>query len=168
MKELTWTLLVYKLPSHPTKYRLNVWRKLQALGAVYLQDGVAALPTRDDLEENLGYVASFIAEQGGSFNLLRGQALIPGEDEKLVRRFQEASAQKYADVTDALNVLIDSLEEAVGLERVCLIEDEIKKTHLTFLRVFKTDYFPSGADGAVRQRFKDANEAVTALTRGSK
>ncbi|CAN5802663.1 hypothetical protein BH20ACT11_BH20ACT11_01270 [soil metagenome] len=36
--------MVYKLPSEPTRYRASVWRKLKGAGAVYLQNGVAALP----------------------------------------------------------------------------------------------------------------------------
>src|SRR5215203_6083390 len=39
-----WFVLVYKLPAEPTRLRASVWRKLKAAGAVYLQNGVAALP----------------------------------------------------------------------------------------------------------------------------
>jgi DNA-binding transcriptional regulator PaaX len=42
--EQRWFVLVYKLPSEPSRYRASVWRKLKAAGAVYLQNGVAALP----------------------------------------------------------------------------------------------------------------------------
>ena len=42
--ERGWFVLVYKLPSEPSRYRASVWRKLKAAGAVYLQNGVAALP----------------------------------------------------------------------------------------------------------------------------
>ena len=37
-------LLVYRLPREPSRHRVAVWRKLRDLGALYLQDGVAALP----------------------------------------------------------------------------------------------------------------------------
>jgi hypothetical protein len=39
-----WFVLIYKLPPEPTRYRASVWRKRRAAGAVYLQNGVAALP----------------------------------------------------------------------------------------------------------------------------
>ena len=48
-----WLILVYHLPREPSRHRVAVWRKLKALGALYLQDGVAALPedavTREQL-----------------------------------------------------------------------------------------------------------------------
>jgi hypothetical protein len=39
-----WVLMVYRLPREPSRHRVAVWRKLRDLGALYLQDGVAALP----------------------------------------------------------------------------------------------------------------------------
>jgi hypothetical protein len=49
-----WVLLVYRLPREPSRHRVAVWRKLRDLGALYLKDGVAALPedavTREQLE----------------------------------------------------------------------------------------------------------------------
>src|SRR4029079_1171563 len=35
--ELAWLLLTYKVPAEPAKRRIALWRKLKALGAVYLQ-----------------------------------------------------------------------------------------------------------------------------------
>src|SRR5438309_7457883 len=48
-----WLLLIYTLPSQPSRKRAYVWRELKKVGAVYLRDGVAILPRRPDLEERL-------------------------------------------------------------------------------------------------------------------
>src|SRR5258706_4971086 len=39
-----WLLLVYRVPSEPTRLRSTVWRRLKSLGAIYLQNSAAALP----------------------------------------------------------------------------------------------------------------------------
>ncbi|MCW2942968.1 MAG: ChrB protein, partial [Actinomycetia bacterium] len=39
-----WLVLVYKVPAEPTRLRAGVWRKIKGLGAIYLQNSVAALP----------------------------------------------------------------------------------------------------------------------------
>ena len=44
MENQSWVLLIYRLPREPSRHRVAVWRKLKDLGALYLQDGVAALP----------------------------------------------------------------------------------------------------------------------------
>jgi hypothetical protein len=52
--KIRWLILIYHLPREPSRHRVAVWRKLKALGALYLQDGAAALPdnavTREQLE----------------------------------------------------------------------------------------------------------------------
>src|SRR5215211_1918578 len=54
MERPRWVLLVYRIPREPSRHRVAVWRKLRDLGALYLKDGVAALPedavTREQLE----------------------------------------------------------------------------------------------------------------------
>ena len=39
-----WLLLVYRMPSEPTRLRATVWRRIKSLGAIYLQNSAAALP----------------------------------------------------------------------------------------------------------------------------
>src|SRR5437899_2513667 len=41
-----WTLLVYRIPAQPTRLRLQIWRRLQKMGALYLQNAVCLLPSR--------------------------------------------------------------------------------------------------------------------------
>ena len=52
--KVRWLILIYHLPREPSRHRVAVWRRLKALGALYLQDGAAALPedavTREQLE----------------------------------------------------------------------------------------------------------------------
>src|SRR5262249_30714465 len=39
-----WLLLIYRVPPEPTRLRAAVWRRIKSLGAIYLQNSVAALP----------------------------------------------------------------------------------------------------------------------------
>jgi len=39
-----WLIPIYDLPREPSRHQVAVWRKPNSLGALYLQDGVAALP----------------------------------------------------------------------------------------------------------------------------
>ena len=60
-----WLLLIYTVPSQPSRLRATVWRELKKAGAVYLRDGVAILPQRD---ETLA-VFQAIAGRIGAFGL---------------------------------------------------------------------------------------------------
>ena len=49
----TWLVLIYRIPSEPTRLRATVWRRLKGLGAVYLQNSVATLPAGSASERAL-------------------------------------------------------------------------------------------------------------------
>ncbi len=91
-----WFVLVYKLPAEPTRLRASVWRKLKAAGAVYLQNGVAALPADAAGERAMRGAVQEVRELGGSGHLLRGEAV--GDEVALVGAFGEARDAEYAEV----------------------------------------------------------------------
>jgi hypothetical protein len=73
-----------------------VWRKLKAAGAVYLQNGVAALPADAAGERAMRGAAQEVRELGGTAHLLRGEAV--GDEAALVEAFGEARDAEYAEV----------------------------------------------------------------------
>jgi hypothetical protein len=91
-----WFVLVYKLPAEPTRLRASVWRKLKAAGAVYLQNGVAALPEDAAGERAMRGAAQEVREFGGTAHLLRGEAV--GDEAALVGAFGEARDAEYAEI----------------------------------------------------------------------
>src|SRR5215208_1780491 len=91
-----WFVLVYKLPAEPTRLRASVWRKLKAAGAVYLQNGVAALPEDAAGERAMRGAAQEVREFCGTAHLLRGEAV--GDEAALVEAFGEARDAEYAEV----------------------------------------------------------------------
>jgi len=95
-KRRGWFVLVYKLPAEPTRLRASVWRKLKAAGAVYLQNGVAALPEDAAGERAMRGAAQEVREFGGTAHLLRGEAV--GDEAALVGAFGEARDAEYAEV----------------------------------------------------------------------
>ena len=104
-------MLVYKLPSEPIRYRASVWRKRKAAGAVYLQNGVAALPDDPGGERTMRGVAREIREIGGTAHLFRGASVgARGELEKI---FDEARDVEYAEVWDVAAISIPSWARSV-------------------------------------------------------
>ncbi len=120
-----WLVLVYRVPSEPTRLRATVWRRLKALGAVYLQNSVAALPSSSAGERGLRALRSEIVEMGGSSQLLRAQALAGQSD--LVEAFNQARDEEYGEVISRCG---DFLEE---------IESETEASHFTYAELEEND-----------------------------
>src|ERR1700709_115465 len=119
-----WSLLIYKLPPHPTRLRLAVWRRLQALGCLYLQDGVCALPKRDDLHENLEYAAAQISESSGTFHLLSSTVTIQ-EEEKLIGRFRALADERMKAILARLADLESKISEIGSAKQLERVEEEL-------------------------------------------
>lgn len=90
--------MVYKLPSEPSRYRASVWRKLKAAGAVYLQNGVAALPDDPGGERTMRGVEREIRGFGGTAHLFRCDSV--GDRGEVEGIFNEARDAEYGEVLE--------------------------------------------------------------------
>lgn len=93
-----WLVIVYKVPSEPTRLRATVWRRLKGMGAVYLQNSVAALPASAAAERSLRKLRHEIVEMEGTAVLFAASALV-GESE-VTARFSTARSDEYEEIVD--------------------------------------------------------------------
>ena len=94
--EVRWLSLVYKVPAEPARIRAMVWRKLRSLGAVYLQDGIAALPVSPGAERALRGLQREIASLGGTGYLLASDVLAGQAEIRAV--YNRARDEEYAEI----------------------------------------------------------------------
>jgi len=144
--ESRWLLLIYTLPSQPSRKRAYVWRELKRVGAVYLRDGVALLPARAELEARLSAVAERIREYEGTVDLVCAPCFSSGRDEVLVARFNEERATEYREIYHAcVRFLRDVLEEVdadqFGFPDVDNLESELSRLGRWCAQVRARDYF---------------------------
>lgn len=132
--ELRWFVLVYKLPSEPSRYRASVWRKLKAAGAVYLQNGVAALPDDPGGERTMRGVAREIREVGGTAHLFRGASV--GDRGELGKIFDEARDAEYAEVLGRCRDFHAELDKERGAGNLTFAELEENEEDLAKLEAW--------------------------------
>ena len=163
-----WTLLIYKIPSHPTRLRLLIWRKLQAMGAVYVQNAAWVLPARPNLDENMQYIAAQIQDMGGSCYLFSAAAMLPSSDERLKEEFRaEADSQVEAmlDRLDQASAALDSAASPHALEQA---EAELKRERNAYLRARRLAYFGSSKEADVDMRLDALKRSLDDLYRSGK
>jgi hypothetical protein len=90
-------LLTYKVPPEPAAKRIAIWRKLKAMGAVYLQSGVCLLPKTDDHLRRLKVVENEVAAIGGEAVLLETVGCDRTQDQKVVERFTADRDEAYRE-----------------------------------------------------------------------
>jgi hypothetical protein len=135
-----WLILVYQLPREPSRHRVAVWRKLRALGALYIQDGAAALPEDAVTHEQLEWLQLRIREVGGEATLWEALPNTVAENRDLVEAFRGAREEGYRKVIEAAHRL--RLKADLGGDRASLLED-LARTEREFRTERRRDYFRS-------------------------
>jgi len=104
-----WLVLVYKVPSEPTRLRATVWRRLKGLGAIYLQNSAAALPAGVSAERALKKLRHEIVDMSGTAILLRSTLLAGGA--AVFEAFAAARDDEYGEIVDKCQDFLAGIEK---------------------------------------------------------
>jgi hypothetical protein len=155
MERPRWVLLVYRLPREPSRHRVAVWRKLRDLGALYLKDGVAALPEDAVTREQLEWLQLRVREAGGEATLWEARPGTVAEAAELVGEFRSSREQAYrAIIAEAERLRRKSQMGGKGLS------DQLRKIEREFRAERRRDYFRSPIRGEAAAALKAARQAV--------
>ncbi len=127
--QLEWLVLVYKVPSEPTRLRATVWRRLKGLGAIYLQNSAAALPAGVSAERALKKLRHEIVDMSGTAILLRSTLLAGGA--AVFEAFQAARDDEYDEIVDKCQDFLAGIEKEFTAQHFSFAElEENEVDHL--------------------------------------
>src|SRR5438309_9883234 len=102
-----WVVLAWRLPAGLSTPRVTTWRNLQRLGAARLTPGAALLPFREDLQEQLDWLAQEIEAQGGEAWVLPVLGLSEVEERTVRERMLADRDEEYHELeADALAFVV--------------------------------------------------------------
>jgi hypothetical protein len=152
-----WVILIYHLPREPSRHRVAVWRKLKTLGALYLQDGVAALPEDAVTREQLEWLQLRIREAGGVATLWEALPNTVAENKHLVEAFRGAREEAYGRVIEGAERIRRKAE--LGGDGASLLE-ELARTEREFRAERRRDYFRSPLRTEAAEALRAARRAL--------
>jgi hypothetical protein len=152
-----WVILIYHLPREPSRHRVAVWRKLKTLGALYLQDGVAALPEDAVTREQLEWLQLRIREAGGEATLWEALPNTVAENKHLVEAFRTAREEAYGRVIEGAERIWRKAE--LGGDGASLLE-ELARTEREFRAERRRDYFRSPLRAEAAEALRAARRAL--------
>jgi DNA-binding transcriptional regulator PaaX len=143
-----WLLLIYRVPPEPTRLRATVWRRIKSLGAIYLQNSVAALPATPATERALRKLRREIVEMQGTAILMQSKVLAGESDVR--NAFQAARNDEYEEIVDKCEDFLQQVQKEYTASHFTYAELEENEVDLVKLRnwlakVADRDAF--GADG---------------------
>jgi hypothetical protein len=161
----TWVLLIYTVPALPTRKRAMVWRDLKRLGAVYLHDGVCALPDRPDNRQALLAVRDRVREYEGVATLVEGARLDPETVDRLLDQARSARQAEYAAVADAAEQFLAHLQRETQhrefTEReLAVLEADLAKLYRWHEQIHARDYVTAEGGEQARELLTKCGEAL--------
>ena len=155
-----WLLLIYRVPPEPTRLRSTVWRRIKSLGAIYLQNSVAALPVSAANERALRKLRREITDMSGTA-MLMSCSVLAGEAE-VRAMFQAARNDEYEEIVDKCEDFLRQVQKEYDENHFTYAELEENEVDLVklknwFAKIVERDFF--GASGrAACERFLDKCE----------
>ncbi|VVO33901.1 Chromate resistance protein ChrB [Pseudomonas fluorescens] len=146
MSALNWLLITYKVPAEPTTKRIALWRRVKAMGAVYLQSGVCLLPKTDDHVRRLQMIENDIAGMGGDCVILETVALDRAQEDKVVARFKADRDDQYREFLGRCTDFEAEIAKEVAIQKFTYAELEeedtdLKKLQRWFEKIRKLDFY---------------------------
>jgi DNA-binding transcriptional regulator PaaX len=160
-----WLLLIYRVPSEPTRLRSTVWRRLKSLGAIYLQNSAAALPASVNAERALRKLRSEILDMSGTAALL-SCTVIAGEQE-VRAAFQAARNDEYEEIVDKCQDFLSQLKKEYAENHFTYAELEENEVDLVKLknwleRVRQRDVFGAAGLAPTQKWIAECEQALEA------
>jgi hypothetical protein len=148
--------------------RVQVWRKLRSLGALYLQQSVCLLPARPEVVREVRRLADRIRHQSGSIRILPMAFTEAAEEHAVIAEFNAARDTEYAEVLQRLPELRQELadEHARGNATYAEVEEseaDLERFRTWLAKIAARDYFAAPNGQAARAAVEQAAAELAAF-----
>jgi hypothetical protein len=99
---MEWVLFQYNVPNKPSKLRVYIWRKLKAIRAEQLVEGIYALPLTEKTREQFEWLFAEVHEMKGTAILWKAECLSEIREKELITRFQDKTGRDYERIQELL------------------------------------------------------------------
>ncbi len=152
----SWLLLIHQLPPQPAYFRVKIWRRLQAMGAVAVKGAVYTLPFDDQTQEDFRWLVQEIVAGGGEATLCEARFIDGLSDQQVRSLFDAARDAEYDAIAREAGALADEL---MGLpEKRADGQRQLARLRRQLGQIVDIDFF--GANG--RQAAEAALVAIEA------
>lgn len=143
---MNWILIVYKVPSEPSRYRVSLWRKLKELGALYLQQAVCLLPATDFIQPVIQQLQNDIAEMNGLSYVFQTKLPDSTSELEIISKFNEERNTEYQELIDHIqhfyeDVLLEIQQKHFTFGELEEHEGEYERIQRWLSKIKTRDYF---------------------------
>ena len=165
---MTWLVVSVSTAGAAASLRVQVWRKLRSLGALYLQQSACLLPATADLARDMRRLAGRVRQGGGTARVLPMAFTDPAAEQAVIAELNAARDAEYAEVLERLPDLHRELagEQARGRLTYAEVEEseaDLDRFRTWLAKIAARDYFSAPGGQAAREAVEDAAAELAAF-----
>ena len=164
-----WLLFLPQIPSSPSSLRVTVWRKMRAIGAIGLQNGVWILPNTQTHTAALQELRAELAKNKADGFLFVARNLVGEADHEIIERFRQDRDEEYQEFFDSCEHLLAEIQKETDRQYFTFAELEESEQDLhkltSWLRKIQSrDMFKASQAGKALNMLAECQEALKKYT----
>jgi ChrB-like protein len=169
---MTWLVVSVSTAGAAASLRVQVWRKLRSLGALYLQQSVCLLPATADVARDVRRLASRVRQGGGTARVLPMAFTDPAAEQAVITELNATRDAEYAEILERLPELHRELahEQARGRATYAEVEEseaDLHRFQAWLAKIEARDYFHAAGGDAARAAVAGAAAALGAFEKAA-
>ena len=154
-----WLGLGYKMASLPSRCRVQVWRRLKDVGAVYYQQGMVILPHTERLLAYVTALRSDIIRFGGEASVVTMHFLDEEDENAVVAQFVENVRSDYNELERLFLRVTDDIERfrSAGKLTQAMLEEKLgvlRKARRVYEKLRQRDHFKALSGQKIEELMK--------------
>jgi len=149
--------LIHQLPPKPAYFRVKIWRRLQAMGAVAIKNSVYVVPRSDETQEDFEWLLREIVKGGGDASICEARFIEGLEDDGVKAIFNAARESDYRQLADEARAIT---ERGSSRDNAFQLETEIARLRRRLAAVAAIDFFEAPGREAVEGSMSDLERRV--------
>jgi DNA-binding transcriptional regulator PaaX len=123
-KPSSWLLILYDVPSEPSRLKVRLWRDLKRMGALYPQLSVCLIPDNNDNRKKLETVEKMAAKSGRFMNF-QCRRISENDQQSILRMFRTERDKQYNEILEECQEFIDEIKSNVDNKKT--VQEEVEE-----------------------------------------
>jgi hypothetical protein len=143
-KPSSWIVVLYEVPSEPSKLKVRVWREFKKLGALYPQISLCILPNNAENSKKIDDISKIIVTEGRIVKISASE-LDNTEHDKILDMYRKERDKQYEEIVEECEEFIDEIDlnirnDKLTQEEVEEMEEVLDGLYRWFNKVLSLDW----------------------------
>jgi hypothetical protein len=166
---MKWMVLLFRVPTEPSRHRVAVWRELRRTGAVSLGQSGWLAPAAPAFADGIARAVQLVQAAGGEAVVLDAAGHAPADQERLAGVYTAAREAEWTEFLSECGKYLAEIDSEIAKAKLTLAELDEEEQSLERLRRWHRelrlrDVLGAPSAAAADQRLKDCEAKLEDYT----